>query len=73
MDAAEAGDERDGQEAVGVHLSPQEEISLQVVQAEVVLASKPNKSTRTLIHLQLYNRVSFKNGKMLELLAINDG
>lgn len=33
----EAGDEGDGEEALRVHLSPQEEVSLQVVEAEVVL------------------------------------
>lgn len=38
LDPVEAGDERDGQEALGVHLSPQEEVSLQVVEAEVILA-----------------------------------
>jgi len=34
----EAGDEADGQEALLVHLPPQEEVPLQVVEAEVVLA-----------------------------------
>lgn len=34
----EAGDEGDGEEALCVHLSPQEEVSLQVVDAEVVFA-----------------------------------
>lgn len=35
----ETGDEEDGQEALLVHLPPQEEVPLQVVQAEVVLAA----------------------------------
>lgn len=34
----EAGDEGDGEEALRIHLSPQEKVSLQVVEAEVVLA-----------------------------------
>ena len=36
LDSVEAGDEGDGEEALHVHLSPQEEVSLQVVEAEVV-------------------------------------
>lgn len=36
----EAGDEGDGEEALRVHLSPQEEVSLQVVEAEVVLTGE---------------------------------
>lgn len=36
----EAGDEGDGEEALGIHLSPQEEVSLQVVEAEVVLTGE---------------------------------
>lgn len=35
----EAGDERDGEEALGVHLSPQEEVALQIVEAEVVFTA----------------------------------
>lgn len=35
----EAGDEGDGEEALRVHLPPQEEVALQVVEAEVVLTA----------------------------------
>lgn len=34
----EAGDQGDGEETLGVHLSPQEEVSLQIVKAKVVLS-----------------------------------
>lgn len=37
LHSVEAGDEGDGEEALRIHLSPQEEVSLQVVEAEVVL------------------------------------
>lgn len=37
LDSVEACDERDGEEALRIHFSPQEEVSLQVVVAEVVL------------------------------------
>lgn len=40
----EAGDESDGQEALLIHLPPQEEVTLQVVQAEVVLATRGQSS-----------------------------
>lgn len=39
LHSVETGDEEDGQEALLVHLPPQEEVPLQVVQAEVVLAA----------------------------------
>lgn len=39
LHSVEAGDEGDGEEALRVHLSPQEEVSLQVVEAEVVLTA----------------------------------
>lgn len=39
LHSVEAGDERDGQEALSVHLPPQEEISLQIVETEVVLTA----------------------------------
>jgi hypothetical protein len=42
----EAGDQSDGQEAFLVHLPPQEEVPLQVVQAEVVLAGTRRTGTR---------------------------
>lgn len=35
----ETGNESDGQEALLIHLPPQKEVTLQVVQAEVVLAA----------------------------------
>lgn len=37
LDSVEACNERDGEEALRIHFSPQEEVSLQVVVAEVVL------------------------------------
>lgn len=40
LHSMEAGDEGDGEEALGIHLSPQEEVSLQVVEAEVVLTGE---------------------------------
>ena len=46
LHTVEAGDQSDGQEAFLVHLPPQEEVPLQVVQAEVVLAGTRRKSTR---------------------------
>lgn len=36
----EAGDEGDGEEALCVHFPPQEKVSLQVVEAEVVFAKR---------------------------------
>lgn len=55
LDAAEASDEGDGQETLGVHLSPQEEISLQVVQAKVVLTSK----TKSKQNFQLFAHIQY--------------
>lgn len=43
LDSVEAGDERDGEEALRVHFSPQEEVSLQVMVAEVVLTGERNQ------------------------------
>lgn len=37
LNSVEAGNEGDGEEALRVHLSPQEEVPLQIVEAEVVL------------------------------------
>lgn len=37
LNSVEAGDERDGEETLCVHLSSEEEVSLQVVKAEVIL------------------------------------
>lgn len=39
LNSVEAGNEGDGEEALGVHLPPQEEVPLQVVEAEVVLTA----------------------------------
>lgn len=39
LNSVETGDESDGQEALLVHFPPQEKVSLQVVQAEVVFAT----------------------------------
>ena len=46
LHTVEAGDQSDGQEAFLVHLPPQEEVPLQVVQAEVVLAGTRRTGTR---------------------------
>lgn len=43
----ETGDESDGQEALLIHLPPQEEVALQVVQAEVILATGGQRSEET--------------------------
>lgn len=44
LDSVEASDERDGEEALRIHFSPQEEVSLQVVVAEVVLTGERKHS-----------------------------
>ena len=46
LDSVEAGDQRDGQVALGVHLPAQEEVALQVVEAEVVLTDPPGNRTK---------------------------
>lgn len=43
----EAGDEGDGEEALGVHLPPQEEVTFQVVEAEVVLTAGGDTEHKT--------------------------
>lgn len=43
----EAGDERDGEEALGVHLPPQEEVTFQIVEAEVVLTVEADTEHKT--------------------------
>lgn len=43
----EAGDEGDGEETLRVHFSPQEEVSLQIVEAKVVLTERKDN----IIHL----------------------
>ena len=55
LDPVEASDQRDGQVALGVHLPPQEEVSLQVVEAEVVLTDPTRKQAEQ-------RRVSGRNG-----------
>lgn len=39
LHTVEAGNQCDGQEAVRIHLAAQEEVSLQVVHAEVILSA----------------------------------
>lgn len=46
LDSVEAGDERDGEEALGVHLPPQEEVTFQIVEAEVVLTAAVDTGTQ---------------------------
>lgn len=53
LNAVEAGDESDGQESFLVHLPPQEEIALQVVQAEVVLTAAKQKGQRLALHAKV--------------------
>lgn len=45
LHSVEAGDEGDGEEALRIHLSPQEEVPLQVVEAEVVLTGGGGRQT----------------------------
>lgn len=52
----EAGDESDGQETLLVHLPPQEEVSLQIVQTEVVLTAGRRRWTGG-THGQCYGQV----------------
>lgn len=47
LHSVEAGDESDGQEAFLIHLPPQEEVTLQVVQAEVVLTTGGRAAGKT--------------------------
>lgn len=55
----EAGDERDGEEALGVHLPPQEEVTFQIVEAEVVLTAghKTGRTEQDLLRIHLTNYV----------------
>lgn len=48
LHSVEAGDEGDGEEALCVHLPPQEEVSFQIVKAEVVFAAG-DRSRNTLL------------------------
>lgn len=47
LNSVEAGDERDGEEALCVHLSPQEEVTLQIVEAEVVFTAGAKDEHKT--------------------------
>lgn len=40
LNSVEAGDEGDGEEALRVHLSPQEEVPLQIVETEVIFTGQ---------------------------------
>lgn len=48
LHSVEAGDEGDGEEALRIHLSPQEEVPLQVVEAEVVLTGGGGQTHQTI-------------------------
>ncbi len=50
----ETGDESDGQEALLIHLPPQEEVALQVVQAEVVLATGGRDTGKRMVNIIHY-------------------
>lgn len=47
----ETGDESDGQEALLIHLPPQEEVTLQVVQAEVVLTRRGRATRKHMVSI----------------------
>lgn len=47
----ETGDECDGQEALLIHLPPQEEVPLQVVQAEVVLTRSGRETAKHVVNI----------------------
>lgn len=60
LHSVEACDQGDGQEALRVHLPPQEEVSLQVVKAEVILSGKKRKKKsggRQVKHLDLISKL----------------
>lgn len=68
----EAGDQRHGQEALRIHLPAQEEVSLQVVEAEVVLAAGGTAEIRTLSYSASLNSVvytSFPSVFLMHLLT----
>lgn len=68
----ETGDESDGQEALLIHLPPQEEVTLQVVQAEVVL-TRWGRATRkhmvSIIQNILTNQLLFNDFSLLLTLT----
>lgn len=47
----ETGDEADGQEALLIHLPAQEEVALQVVQAEVVLTAEGRETAEHMLNI----------------------
>lgn len=47
----ETGDEADGQEALLIHLPAQEEVPLQVVQAEVVLTAEGRETAEHMLNI----------------------
>ena len=53
LDSVEAGDEGDGEEALHIHLPPQEEVPLQVVEAEVVLTGRERQHGTLMVHQHL--------------------
>lgn len=56
LHSVEAGDEGDGEETLRVHFSPQEEVSLQIVEAKVVLTEKEGQHN-TFNHQHKQNKV----------------
>lgn len=54
LHSVEAGDESDGQETLLIHLPPQEEITLQVVQAEVVLTAVGRETGKNMVNNILF-------------------
>lgn len=66
----EAGDEGDGEEALRVHLSPQEEVSLQVVEAEVVFTGGGRREAFS-ARLQHQLVISFSQEHTLKIKTLN--
>lgn len=53
LHSVETGDESNGQEALLIHLPPQEEVPLQVVQAEVVLTAEGRETQKHKLNINL--------------------
>lgn len=54
LHSVETGNESDGQEALLIHLPPQEKVTLQVVQAEVVLTTGGRETWKHGQHYPVY-------------------
>lgn len=65
LHSVETGDESDGQEALLIHLPPQEEVPLQVVQAEVVLTTGGRETRKHVL-----NFIQTTPANQLSLVAV---